>query len=128
MLANNSRDPSVSWSLRIQGEIFKFLNLLDFSQILFSQGSMKYVWLSKTICFGNIQKWNQTFLQFSFFAVKEGNMDFRIVSDRISVSVYGIGRNRKYRYRYRSRNFFYRNRNFFFFFKKFQKFSCISAS
>ena len=46
---------------------------------------------------------------------------FILVSDRISVSVYGIGRNRKYRYR--SRNFFYRNRNFFFFFKKFQKIS-----
>ena len=30
MLANNSRDPSVSWSLRIQGEIFKLLNLLIF--------------------------------------------------------------------------------------------------
>ena len=51
----------------------------------------------------------------------------KVVSNRISVSVYGIGRNRKYRYR--CRNFFYRNRIFFFFlfFKKFQKISCISA-
>ena len=49
----------------------------------------------------------------------ERELDSLLVSDRISVSVYGIGRNRKYRYWYRSRNFFYRNRIFF---KKFHVF------
>ena len=43
---------------------------------------------------------------------------FELVSDRILVMVYGIGRKYRYRYRYQSRSFFYRNRNLFLFFFK----------